>query len=238
VSGAGAQQVSVVVPVRNGERYLTESLDSILGQSTPPGEVLVVDDGSTDATPQLLRAYGDRLRVVRQDAVGLGAALNHGIATARGDVLAFLDADDLFTPTSLESRMVRLDAADRPDAVFGTMVQFVSPELGPEAESRFRYEPGPNRVRLFQTMLIRREAFERVGELDNSYVTGSNIDWMSRAEVAALRTAEVTDVVARRRLHGTNHGLTFREQKRIDLVNVVRAHRRRKSDEEGPQNSA
>src|SRR5687768_5324540 len=133
-----AQKVSVVMPVRNRERYVVEALDSILGQSTPPGEVVVVDDGSTDDTPRLLRAYGDRLRVVRQEPMGVPAAVNRGVATATGELLAFLDSDDVFTPTSLECRLTRLTAADRPEAVVGKMVQFVSPELGPEAHTRFR----------------------------------------------------------------------------------------------------
>jgi glycosyltransferase involved in cell wall biosynthesis len=232
-----ARHVSVVVAVRDGERYIAEALDSILGQSTPPGEVVVVDDGSTDATPLLLRAYDDRLRVVEQEPAGIATAVNRGLAMATGDLLAFLDADDVMTDDSLACRVARLAASDEPDAVFGRMMQFVSPELGPEAVSRFRHSPGPHRVKLFQTMLIRRGARDRVGDLDPNYVTSANIDWMSRLESAGLRIAEVDDVVCRRRLHETNIGVTQTDQKRIDLVDVVRAHRRRKSSDGGAQRS-
>src|SRR5215212_2480245 len=80
-------RVSVIVPVRDGERYLAEALESILRQSTTPGEVVVVDDGSTDATPAVLERYAARVRVVRQSAAGVAVALNHGIAVAHGTLL-------------------------------------------------------------------------------------------------------------------------------------------------------
>src|SRR5262249_13494826 len=107
--------VSVVVAGRGGERYLAGALHSILCQALPPGEVIVVDDGSTDATPRVLAGYGDRIRVMRQEpARGQFAASNVGVAASRGAVLGFLDADDLWTRSSIESRLVRLCAPDEP----------------------------------------------------------------------------------------------------------------------------
>jgi glycosyltransferase involved in cell wall biosynthesis len=223
----GAGRVSAIVAVRDGERYITEALESIVGQSTPPGEVIVVDDGSTDATQAALELYTGRIRVVRQEPQGVAAALNRGIATSTGELLAFLDADDVWGPNSLECRLTRLAAPDEPEAVFGRIAQFVSPELGTAATGRFRFDPEPARVTMFQTMLIRRAAFDRVGPLATDYVAGANIDWMSRARAARLRAADVPEVVARRRIHGSNLGITQRERKVVDLLQIVRAHRRR-----------
>ncbi len=158
---------------------------------------------------------------------GQFAAQNRGIAATRAPLLAFLDSDDLFTPSAIEVRQARLGAADAPDAVFGRTEQFVSPELSPEAAARIRYEAGPVRGELFQTMLIRRPAFERVGPLDNSIRTAGNIDWISRARVAGIRSVDIDDVVVHRRLHATNIGITAADQKRRDLLRVVRAHRQR-----------
>ena len=222
-----AGRVSAIVAVRDGERYLAEALDSILGQSAPPGEVIVVDDGSTDATPDALAPYAERVRVVRQEPQGVAAALNRGVATSSGELLAFLDADDVWPQRSLEVRLVRLAGPDRPEAVFGRIAQFVSPELDPGAADAFRFDPEPARAPMFQTMLIRRSAFDRVGQLTTDYVIGANIDWISRARVAGLRTAQVDDVVALRRLHRSNLGITERKRQTADLIGVVRAHRRR-----------
>ena len=85
-------RVSVVIPVRNGERFLAEAIDSVLGQSHPRLELIVVDDGSSDSTSEVARAFGSRVRYVRRPPLGVAAALNSGIDLARGDLLAFLDA--------------------------------------------------------------------------------------------------------------------------------------------------
>lgn len=225
--GGDAERVSAIVPVRDGERYIAEALESIVTQSTPPGEVVVVDDGSTDATQTALEPYARQLRVVRQEPLGFAAALNRGIATSSGELLAFLDADDVWAPTSLECRLTRLAAADQPEAVFGQITQFVSPELGPAARRRFRFDPEPARAEMLQTMLIRRTALDRVGPLATDYVIGASIDWISRARAARLRTADVPDVVTQRRIHGSNLGVTERARQSVDLVRAVRAHRRR-----------
>jgi glycosyltransferase involved in cell wall biosynthesis len=222
-----ASRVSAIVAVRDGERYLAQALDSILGQSVPPGEVVVVDDGSKDATPAVLDAYAGQIRVVRQEPRGFGAAVNRGVATSTGELLAFLDGDDAWAPASLAVRLARLIAPDRPDAVFGRMTQFVSPELDPAAARAVRFDPGPARAPMFQTMLIRRRAFDRVGPLSTDYVIGANVDWMSRARAAGLRAVDIEDVVGLRRIHASNLSRTARERQTVDLVRAVREHRRR-----------
>src|SRR5262249_41927852 len=80
--------VSVVVPVRDGERYLAEALDSILAQTHAPLEVIVVDDGSTDRSAEIARGFAPRVRCVSQEHRGVAAARNHGVSLARGEAIA------------------------------------------------------------------------------------------------------------------------------------------------------
>lgn len=103
--------VSVVIPTHNHARYLGEAIDSALAQTHSPLEVIVVDDGSTDETEEVLARYGNRIRTLRQRNQGVSAARNAGIAAASGDYLAFLDSDDLWHPRKLE-RQLALFAAD------------------------------------------------------------------------------------------------------------------------------
>src|SRR5919201_1733113 len=97
--------VSVVIAVYNGARWIAETLDSVLAQSFPRFEVIVVDDGSTDATPAVAASYGDRVRYLRQDNGGQPSARNAGIRAARGSYIAFVDADDLWVPTKLQMQV-------------------------------------------------------------------------------------------------------------------------------------
>ena len=102
--------ISVIIPAWNRAREVGNAIDSAFAQTLPPLEVIVVDDGSTDETPEVLARYGDHIRVVRQSNQGVAAARNAGIAVANGDFLAFLDSDDVWLPRKLELQMARFDA--------------------------------------------------------------------------------------------------------------------------------
>ena len=96
-------QISVLMPVWNGADFIAAAVDSILAQTFTNFELLVVDDGSTDRTPEILRSYTDpRLRVLRLDHAGIVVALNHGLSQAKANWIARLDADDISEPRRLE----------------------------------------------------------------------------------------------------------------------------------------
>lgn len=94
--------VSVVIPTYNHARFLRQAIDSALGQTLPPREVIVIDDGSSDGTPDIVAEYGHRIRAVRHTNRGVAATRNAGAALATGELLAFLDADDVWLPRKLE----------------------------------------------------------------------------------------------------------------------------------------
>lgn len=104
-TGGGQPRVSVVIPAYNAESTLGAAISSALTQTAPPHEIIVVDDGSTDRTQAVARAYGAGVRVVAQPNRGLSAARNAGASAATGDFLAFLDSDDLFLPGYLDTAM-------------------------------------------------------------------------------------------------------------------------------------
>ncbi|MFO0811527.1 MAG: glycosyltransferase [Gemmataceae bacterium] len=106
-----APLVSVVMPVYNGSRFLRQAIDSVLGQTYAPTEIVVVDDGSTDDSPVILTSYGDKVRAIRQQNAGVSEARNTGVRNARGEFVAFIDQDDWWLPTKV-ARQVELFAAD------------------------------------------------------------------------------------------------------------------------------
>lgn len=117
-----AAKVSVIIPVYNSEKYLRECLDGVLGQSLRELQVICVDDGSTDSSPQILQEYArkdGRLTVVRQENAGAGAARNNGLRRAEGEYLSFLDADDFYEPDMLQKAYEAAQAAKAQITVFG-----------------------------------------------------------------------------------------------------------------------
>src|SRR5262245_33236726 len=105
--------VSVVIPTHNRAYGLAETIDSVLGQTYPNIEVVLIDDGSTDGTDTLIQErYGAdaRVRYVRQDKSGTNIARNHGLRLAKGELVALLDSDDIFLPWKIEMEVACLDA--------------------------------------------------------------------------------------------------------------------------------
>src|SRR3712207_1908731 len=107
--------VSVVIPCYNQAHFLGEAIESVLAQSYPNVEIIVVDDGSTDATSEVARSY-PKVRLVRQENQGLSGARNAGLARSEGEYVVFLDADDRLLPEALETGVEYLEA--RPECAF------------------------------------------------------------------------------------------------------------------------
>ena len=102
-------KVTVIIPAYNGDRYLTAAIDSILAQTYQDWEIIVVDDGSTDNTPQLAQQYGDIVQYLSQINQGVAASRNLGLTVAKGEYIAFLDQDDVFLPHKLSSQVALLE---------------------------------------------------------------------------------------------------------------------------------
>jgi glycosyltransferase involved in cell wall biosynthesis len=198
--------ISVVIPVYNGARYLSECIESVCGQTLPATEIIVVDDGSEDDTPKVAAGLGDRIRYQRISHGGPGCARNHGAQLAATDVLAFIDSDDIWLPHKLDLQMAALSHADGPAMVFGHVQEFVSSDLTPEEAARLKFNPAPLPGPAPSTFLIRKSDFDRVGPFDEKLATGEFIEWSSRAIDLGIKTLLVPDLVCRRRLHRNNMG--------------------------------
>jgi glycosyltransferase involved in cell wall biosynthesis len=227
--------ISVLIPVYNGEAYLAEAIDSVLTQSYRPIEVVVVDDGSDDGTDEIACGYGAEVRYERQPRAGNGAARNRAVSLARGDLFAFLDADDRLVPGSLDRLAGVLHDTPSLQAVYGHVREFVSPDIDAAALARLR--PPVDRAAgcLPTNMLMRRDAFFEVGEFSTSLRVGVTVDWAARADERDFRRVLLDDVLFERRLHGSNNGIREREH-RSSYVRVVKAalDRRRALSERTP----
>lgn len=206
--------VSVIVPVYNGSKYLSQALESILSQDLKKLEIIVVDDGSTDSSAQIAKLYP--VRYYHRVHSGLSATLNHGISLAKGDFFSFSDQDDLWIKTKLSMQMAIFDKYPTLDMVFGRVRQFRDTEVG-KSDNR-------NLIKgslMKGTMLIRRESFYRVGPFNTKWTLGEFIDWYLRAHDLGLKSYTLPNILYKRRIHTTNMGITFR-RKRKDYVHILK----------------
>jgi glycosyltransferase involved in cell wall biosynthesis len=180
--------VSVVIPNYNYGRYLTEAIDSVFAQTYPNREVIVVDDGSTDDSPAVLGRYGARLRWFQQRNQGVSAARNLGIRQSRGELVAFLDADDAWHPEKLQRQVLLLRNPAVGMAYTG--VQYISSageHLGTDI-SGCRGQILRDLVLMRQTgvlaggstALVRRECFDCTGGFDPELSTSADWDMWRR----------------------------------------------------------
>jgi glycosyltransferase involved in cell wall biosynthesis len=173
--------VSVVIPTYNRAQQIAHALDSVIAQTGVDCEIIVVDDGSRDATGDVIRSYGDRVRYIRQDNAGPSAARNRGWRMAKHDWIAFLDSDDRWKPAKLQRQMELVERT-------GTRVCFTDVEIlgavepveavpaaGKEVfEEPFELILQPARVLYVQSLLIRRELLDRVGGFDERLRVGED----------------------------------------------------------------
>lgn len=190
--------LSVIMPAYNCAAYIEESLASIFSQGIDDLEVVVVDDGSTDGTAQIATAFDARVRVLRNDHGGPAAARNLAVANARSDLLAFLDADDVWLPGKLAAQLQYL--ADHPEArIVYSGFQFwhadASGHFPPASSIRWSAQDGitaglsgwiypelllDSYIHII-TAVIHRSVFDTVGGFDGSFGKGSDYDFWIRA---------------------------------------------------------
>ena len=225
-------RVSCIVPVYNGERFLREAIESILGQTYRPMEIIVVDDGSTDASAEVAESIGPPVVMVRRLNQGPGAARNTGVAASHGDLVAFLDADDLWLSNKLELQVREMEAHPHLGFCVGHIQNFWIEEVQAEAKAfaghRFA-EPLPGFV--FPTVLCRKEIFERVGPIESGVRGSEDVDWFLRAIDLGVPHVLLQDLLVRRRLHLGNFTRADLASRDV-LIRSVKAsldRRRRKS---------
>ncbi len=200
--------IGVVIPVRNGARYLPEALASLHEQERVPDEVVVVDDGSTDDSGDIARAAG--AQVIRIESLGIGAARNIGAEVLSTTMITFLDADDRFPPDRLARQEQALQADPELDGVVGHMREFLTPDRVEELRGRFAVAPNPMPGWHASGMLLRRPAFDRSGGFDADPELHDAFNWVLRMRELGLRLVLRDDVVVERRIHGDNTTLTDR----------------------------
>ena len=207
----------------NGERYLAEAVRSVLDQHHPPLEVIVVDDGSTDATASVVKSLGSAVRYFRQENAGPVVARNHGLREAAGEFAAFLDSDDRWHPDKLSRQLARF--LERPELAYSvTLVQnFWEEDVRDERERMElhpRARPMPGYVT--STLMARRAWLETTGGFDSSLAHGDAADWFARVEALGGVGELLPEVLVFRRIHGESFSRRLADESREEFLHLLK----------------
>ena len=195
--------VSVVIAVHNAEAFLASTLESVVRQRYPALEIIVVDDGSTDGSAAIVKACPGNVRYVFQRNAGPPAARNTGLRLATGDLITFLDADDLWTDDRLAVQLRLFAQSPAVDVVAGRF-QWVRPADADGAGARFTPLAEPRNPLSLGTGLFRRRLFATVGELDEALWYSDDVDWYLRARELGIPMLVHDDVVLLYHRHDRN----------------------------------
>jgi glycosyltransferase involved in cell wall biosynthesis len=190
--------VSLVVPVYNGERFIGDALESLLRLDYEPFEVIVVDDGSTDASAEVARAF-DAVRLIRQDNQGPAAARNAGFAVAKGEFIGIHDADDLVPPTKLTAQVSHLLQNPAVGCVLGRQ-EWIDPPQWLKRDPVYGELDGIP----LPSAVFRASELRRLEGYDASYRSHENMDLLFRLRELGSEIAVLPEVVLFRRFHGGN----------------------------------
>jgi glycosyltransferase involved in cell wall biosynthesis len=207
-------RISVIIPAYNAGQFIIDAIDSIVANNYPNLQIIVIDDGSTDDTAEKARYHPAPITLIQQDNQGANMARNRGLDAVEGEIIAFLDADDMWTPNKLNIQQPLLDNAD---IILGKTSMMVH-----QQHEMFRVS--------LSSSLFRKTAFDTVGHFAEDLPYADDRDWMFRAREAGLRIISHDDVVLRHRRH--DHNLTNNQSKakHFDMVALKRSlERRRKS---------
>jgi len=201
--------VSALIPLHDCERFVGEAIESVLAQTHAPLECVVVDDGSSDRGPEIVAGFGQRVTLLRQPRLGAAAARNAAARAAGGELLAFLDADDLWEPEKIERQVALF--GPRPDLCFAycglRLIDSDGRELGrsappdPSRALRNTLLNEPPFVSLAQTGMVRRDAFWAAGGFDEAMSNAEDSDLAWRLFATRLPAAALPEPLASYRSH-------------------------------------
>ena len=205
--------ISVVIPSYNRADLIGETLANVLGQSRPPDEVIVVDDGSTDDSARVVEGFGDRVTLIRQANAGPGAARNRGLAAARGELIQFMDSDDLWTLNKLEAQERALVASGADFAYSPWLQARLEGGLARHADPAIQQHPlPPSRspmawylrgwVIVFQCCMFRRSLLDAAGRYREDLMPSEDSELLFRILKSGAKPVHVPEAMVLYRLHG------------------------------------
>ena len=212
--------VSVIIAVKDGERFLPQALADVEAQTYARREVIVVDGGSTDRSLAIARSAG--ARCITQTGTGFTDGWNIGMAASSGEMIAFLDSDDRWRADKLERQVAALERDPGIDYVVTRVSFFVEPGLPLPDSFRPSLLDGDYVANMPSALLARRRVFETIGDFPTHLSVAGDIEWFARLKDAGLRGVVVQEVMVRKRVHDTNVSFFAAQSFNRELLQLLR----------------
>ncbi len=215
--------VSVIIPAYNGEKYLAEAIENVTNQDYQPLEIILIDDGSTDKTAEIAAEFKNSIRYISQQNSGPAAARNRGISMANGDVIAFLDVDDLWSDDKLKLQADYLANNPSVEIVQGLIQNLKISPLTNDNVAIFEKEYHPYNYINLGSGLYRKLVFDKIGLFDESLRYAEDVDWFIRAWENSISKVVLKQVTLFYRKHRENMtvGKTLTE---LGFVKIFKKH--------------
>ena len=226
-------QISIIIPTHNRASLLKEAIQSVLAQHTEGLEVVVVDDGSSDQTASVVRAFGPPVYYVQQAQAGPGAARNLGLRITTGEIVGFLDDDDLWAPDKLNVQLPKLLDKPGPDLVLGFTQRMIWKNDSSGGGQFVDYRE-PVKLYSLGCALFHRRVFERVGLFDEKMRFAEDDDWFMRAKSMDLALLFLPQVSQYYRFHENN----MTHDKKARLTDMLRLVKNRLDRQRNEQNES
>jgi len=196
-------KISVIIPVYNGERFISEALYSVIRQNYHPIEIIVIDDGSTDKTADIVNDFEGNIRYHNQNKSGIAAARNKGISLAEGELISFIDADDVWLPDKLKLQTDLLNQNPETEIVIGFMLPLAFENMDQVTNEQIACGKSVLALQMGST-LIRKSVFKKTGGFDTELIIAEDSDWFYRIMEAGINVHVMPETVQLYRQHSNN----------------------------------
>ncbi len=217
------------MPAYNSERFIGEALSSLYREDYSPLEIIVVDDGSTDGTENIVKGFKEVLYFY-QDHSGVSAARNTAIALSKGEFIAFLDSDDIWIPGWMDEAVSYFRTDPGIDYLMGRHESFFEEDFVIPAEIKQVWTDDDIKPHATGVIIARRTCFERIGNFSLSLRISEDVEWLVRASDHGLALKRVSFIMMKKRMHGWNLSITDRsDHKEIRMRIAYDSIRRRRA---------
>ena len=218
--------ITVILAVKNGERYIEQSINSILNQSLKPHEILIIDGHSTDNTKQICSQFSE-IKFIEQNGSGIPGAYNQGIKLSEGEFVSFISHDDIWKKEKLEKHIYIMNKFPEVRYTISQSSFFLEKGVSIPKNFKIKMLKKPQLVYNMEALVARRSLFKITGYFDTTFITGEDTDWFARTFDLNINREIINEPLILKRIHDKNYSI-INDNVTKNMLKAMRKSIRRK----------